>query len=421
MIKKRKYLIITQLLIPLSAVLFLNNCEFLNEPFDVPANEYTENYYLEPGDTLSLAVSNIVDDSVISMNIVDDYSEIIDVNTDDTDTLFIIGIDEGETILQIEGNTKDHQFTLYIELMVITGQPILLKMGESQGYSPTELFNLDGQYPDSIIIEYISESDPSIIPIIDYIPNDTLLITGSYPGDCILMLNGYFGEETISLRMSIFTDIRHVVLGELFTSTTCTNCPEANETVTEYLDTYSESLAIIRYHLGTPAPGDPMYDYNMTDADNRLDLYIPFPIAPFFTVDGFGPYVGVGPIENDAGTKIVERIETPSSIYIGHEVAEDDSIYVTAFIWSEEDLSQYTLHSVLVENEVFYEGSNGEAHHYQVMRDMTHCSLLNTEKYYTLTLVKPDWYSEEDFSVITFLQNCETKEVIQANINHKLF
>jgi len=147
--------------------------------------------------------------------------------------------------------------------------------------------------------------------------------------------------------------------------------------------------------------------------------YIPFPIAPFLTIDGSSPFVGVGPIENATAT-LIERIETSAEVYIGHDVIEtSDSLGVSVHIYGNIDLTQYTLCAVLTENEVEYEGSNGETHHYQVMRDIDQYSIGESIVNIEMSLVKPDWYSEDEFSVVTFIQNTNSNEIIQANVNHK--
>lgn len=401
-----------------SYLLAVIGCEFIHEPFEVPADEYSAGFYIEPGDTMTIALANILsDECILTPEIsIQENETSVDILAAEADSVTVVGLDEGTSIIEIKGKTIRNRFIIFAEITVISGQPLFLKMGETTGLSPVALFNTTGEFPDSITYEVLTESDQ---PTIEYIQNDTLLIKGNFPGEAVMVLTGHFDEVTVDVRLNVFTEIRHVVLGELFTSTTCTNCPEANEAVTEYLSNYSESLAVIRYHLGTPAPGDPMYEYNMDDADYRRSLYMFFEIAPFFTVDGGSPFVGVGQIETAASASIIERIEQPASVYIGHQVENGESLNVLIHVWGSEDLTQYNLLAALVENEVYFEGSNGETHHYEVMRDITELSIIEGQDIFELTLNKPSWYEEEQFTVITFLQDKSTHEIIQANIHHK--
>ncbi len=417
------------------SILLFQGCEFINDPFNPPEDEYSTEYFIQEGDSLVVSLEDIVDlqsAEQLSIESIDSNinNNIIEVTHVENEYFIIQALNVGETTIQLSCSSNVKAYKLYIKIIiyeriiidsVYIEAPLLhLNMGEPYKYSLTELFDTtDNVCPDSFEVSYFNE-DSVENSIFEYFTYDTLLITSIYPSEEAVLITGYFGEDLIiNVLLNIFSEIRHVVLAELFTSTTCTNCPEANEIVSEYLDTYSSSMAVIRYHLGTPAPGDPMYAYNPEESDSRMYSYIPFPIAPFLTIDGSSPFVGVGPIENATAT-LIERIETSAEVYIGHDVIEtSDSLGVSVHIYGNIDLTQYTLCAVLTENEVEYEGSNGETHHYQVMRDIDQYSIGESIVNIEMSLVKPDWYSEDEFSVVTFIQNTNSNEIIQANVNHK--
>lgn len=402
-------------------LLVFTGCEFFNDPYEVPFNEFVETIYLEPNDTLAIDISSILNrNNNINLEISSaGNSSVVEVIELTFEELTVFGRTEGESTVIVECNDGSERNRIFFNIHVIEGKPLFLKTGEVTELNPQDIFEMPGVYPDSVILEDITEGYHEFPVNFEYIYNESIKMTGSFPGQVSGILKGYYAQDIIEVRLHIVTEIRHVVLTELFTSTTCTNCPEANEIVDNYLEEHASSLAVIRYHLGTPAPGDPMYAYNMEESDSRLEYYMPFQIAPFLTIDGSTPFVGVGPITNSTAT-LIERFQTPTDIYLGHEVEESDStLDVTMRVSGLQVGNIYTLQAVLIENEVLYEGSNGETHHRQVMRDFNALSI-SRDDIVDLTLMKPDWYTGDTFNVVTFLQNEETREVIQANIHHKL-
>ncbi len=62
-----------------------------------------------------------------------------------------------------------------------------------------------------------------------------------------------------------------VVVGEVFTSTTCPPCATQNPVFDQWYQNtpIKAQVAIIKYHVWWPASGDPYYDANTADVQAR--------------------------------------------------------------------------------------------------------------------------------------------------------
>jgi len=66
---------------------------------------------------------------------------------------------------------------------------------------------------------------------------------------------------------------QRIVVGEMFTSTNCGYCPDANERLDTVSDYFGKYLAIIRYHPLFGAPTDPFYLRNELQSDYMAAIY----------------------------------------------------------------------------------------------------------------------------------------------------
>lgn len=223
--------------------------------------------------------------------------------------------------------------------------------------------------------------------------------------------------EFILLKRSI----QHVILGEEFTSTTCDPCYSASLVLDSLASVYSESFAVIRYHVWWPPPGDdPFYLANVDENTARNGYYDNF-FAPQLFLDGT---TNAGRDHSVWGSRISERIETESQIDLTLANSRNGLIgTVTAHIVSCSDLSDRNLviHFVLTEDEIEFQAPNGKDIFFQVMRDILpdangeRITLLPNRKLqvrrdYT---IKSGW-NPNKLNGIVFIQDNDTREVLQS-------
>lgn len=165
-----------------------------------------------------------------------------------------------------------------------------------------------------------------------------------------------------------------MVLGELFTSTTCPPCVAGNATLTGILTSADKYLAVVRYHMSWPSPGnDPFYNCNKTENNNRRGFY-GVNSVPQLVVDGTAQSSSAtwsSSIESRHAKASplamkVYRTFNPSALFASQGTGK------TLVAITNEDDAPYTLklYGALTESDVDYTGTNGDPIHHQVMLDM---------------------------------------------------
>jgi len=169
-------------------------------------------------------------------------------------------------------------------------------------------------------------------------------------------------------------------------------------------------------------PGtDPFYNYNSTEANARRSYYGVNAVPAGF-VDGSEP---TWPPEPNWANAILAETAVAGDATIEVTGEFDDTSLegaVTIAILPESGINgNYTLQLILVEDDIYYMGSNGYPDHQAVMRDMipnangTPISLsagVTTELDMSFTV--PDVMVLENTRLVTFVQNQSTKEVLNA-------
>ena len=180
----------------------------------------------------------------------------------------------------------------------------------------------------------------------------------------------FFAFMILVLPQTVFAAER-MVLGELFTSTTCPPCVGANANLTALL-AEKDYLVAVRYHMYWPDPGnDPFYHYNVGDNSARRAYYGNINAVPTSKCNGTGLPVSAGFVD--------QMHETPSSVYM-KAYASFQPAYLsevqgsgTAYLELTNETGgalTFILYAALVENDVHYTGTNGDPIHHQVMIDM---------------------------------------------------
>jgi len=90
----------------------------------------------------------------------------------------------------------------------------------------------------------------------------------------------------LALTASLSLAAQRMVVCEEFTSTTCPPCATAGPALSELAVKYINSMALIRYHMNWPSPGnDPYYAANSTENSARRTFYN-VNAVPHMVIDG---------------------------------------------------------------------------------------------------------------------------------------
>lgn len=169
-------------------------------------------------------------------------------------------------------------------------------------------------------------------------------------------------------------------------------------------------------------PGaDPMYNYNTSEANARRNFY-GVSWVPWGEIDGINNPSGANPAW---GNTILSRSTILPQADIGWSGHFDPgsregfvSVEVTPLDGND---GSKTLHVVLIENDLYYMGSNGHPNHHNVMRDMipnangTNVNLVDGET----TVVDfdfgvPDPIIIENAKLVIFVQNTANNDIMNS-------
>lgn len=239
--------------------------------------------------------------------------------------------------------------------------------------------------------------------------------------------------ETDQVHTASFTltAYERVVLLEDYSNTSCVPCVESDAAVIETLESFgAEGCRVvgIQYHVSWPSPFDPFYLAARTENNARTSYY---------GVDGVGvPYVVIDGIEllppnqgaEDASQmrSAVERrlkVTSPIELTVRNTInGSSGQAEVDVTVLSEVPTAHYHIRIAVVESDIHYVADNGLTHFDNVLRDMlpnadgSTLSDLVVGSMQTITesyTIDGEWKAG-DLSVIAFVQNEDTKEIIQA-------
>ncbi len=247
----------------------------------------------------------------------------------------------------------------------------------------------------------------------------------------------FFSVIFLFSAVSVVNSAERMVVGELFTSTTCGPCYNANLILNQIAEECSTFLAVIRYHTWWPNPGnDPFYWANPTENQIRTNLYQPgSKYVPRFFIDGI---IDGGSNYSVWLSQIYGRSaqESPLRIVVTAQYeGEGRNARATAKIYNESgsELSG-VLHFVLTETGIDYSAPNGLTEHHQVMLDMipdangevvtipANDSITKTRDFIIRDTTWLDYPNNtqahltvyESCQVVVFLQDQSTKEIYQG-------
>ncbi|OGF97927.1 MAG: hypothetical protein A2Z06_02910 [Candidatus Glassbacteria bacterium RBG_16_58_8] len=223
------------------------------------------------------------------------------------------------------------------------------------------------------------------------------------------------------------TGLQRVVLLEDFSNTGCIPCVAADSIVTELLRFYGpDQLIGIQYHVYWPYPGDPFYLAAMSLNNARTSYYgVNNAGVPFVVLDGL---LSPGATDGSAVQQAIEeRLAVESLVELrtwNDVVGSSGQVGAEIICPSEPPAGSLRLHLVVLESNILYDASNGLDHFDNIMRVMlpgasgisislTAGDTLTFNEDYT---VDADW-AVENLSVVAFIQDESTREIIQAASN----
>jgi hypothetical protein len=247
------------------------------------------------------------------------------------------------------------------------------------------------------------------------------------PGDISYPAGKIIANANINLNQST-TPADKVVLLEDFANVSCVPCVISNQIIESLLNgSYAKKIAVVKFPVNWPAPYDPFYLANKSVCDDRIAYYdVIHKGAPTIMVDGlFNP---TPTDSNSIKAKIEERLNQTAQFNITVEKTFQDSSFVVnldvqAIGLGGINLNNLVLYTVVVENDIEYEAPNGERVFYNVLRKvlpgddgLLFASLSSTTFNWETDLLS-DW-NPANLHVVAFIQNVQTKEVLQAGADY---
>lgn len=398
------------------SLLMLVGCDFWPEPLALVPNESVTEYELLVGDTLRIP---ILDGPLYEVTDWGDTNT-VQVQRIASATLYI-GRRPGISLIRLDhyqGPESQRVAVEYMLFRVYDLHPLDLYVNEPDTLLLADLFNTGIlSAADSMSYQLTSGAATDLMPVLD---SAGIRLFASWPGYDTLGISLYDGGVFLEeQRFGITATIRKVVMLELFTNSSCPNCPPANHAVDQLLEQFDKNLAVVRYHPDWFVPQDPMALINPVDVTARAMALNVF-LAPWMAIDGTSHTT----VDEDAwAAEITSRINAGTHLIIAlNDVAvAGDSLAIDYTIQTiEPSLStSYTAYTVVTEDSIAFDGHNGETLFMQVMRDSELSSGVGVDSsastHINHTLMKPEGDAADGrFSLVVFLVDEASGTIEQA-------
>lgn len=247
---------------------------------------------------------------------------------------------------------------------------------------------------------------------------------------------GYFSQERkISfkkneIRTEYFelyeNNIKKNVLIENFFYADCDTCNIEVKLLNQLKDDYGEQLQIVNYPYFIENPNEKLYDDVRSEVDNRLNFYN--------IVDINNPHID-GIFSNNFEDDIKNRLskESKMTITISDTITQTGvfvlSIFIDVYDLDGLDFNNLALISAIIENDVviFREDIQSKADF--VLRTMFYnpegislngITKIGRARFAISDFLLPNW-KKKDLMILVFVQNLNTKEVLQVGSKKLLF
>lgn len=181
----------------------------------------------------------------------------------------------------------------------------------------------------------------------------------------------FFRTAVLFLMPLCVFGAKRIVLGQLFTSTTCPPCVAANASLTDVISQRDSTLAVVRFHANWPSPGnDPYYWYNVAANSTRINMYS-INAVPTFVLDGTQSVITTGAVDTKAAVPTTLALALYRQFPASALAANQGAGKVMVELYNEESTTRtFVLNGALTESEIHYTGTNGDPVHHQAMIDM---------------------------------------------------
>ncbi len=226
-----------------------------------------------------------------------------------------------------------------------------------------------------------------------------------------------------------YAQSQRLVLSEEGTNASCGPCAAQNPSFNALLDANTDNVISIKYQWYFPG-FDPMHEHNPTEANARLSYY-GINGVPTATIDGVIPDVSpsyAGAPGAFTQSMFTEAAAVPASFDIEADftVSYSEISVNTTATCTQAASGDLRMRIVVIEKEVLFDeapGSNGETEFYNVMKKfLPNVSGLSMASSYGVGdefTASESWdlaniYNVEELAVVVFIQDDNTKEVLQA-------
>ncbi len=229
-------------------------------------------------------------------------------------------------------------------------------------------------------------------------------------------------------NLSLYSQVRKVVLLEEATNASCSPCATYNPGLQSFIGSHFGGVISVRYHAWWPGSNDPMYTHNTVDNQARINYY-GINSVPNYTMDGL--LSGVPGDPNYMRYQMISNLKDLSPVKIDIQTNIDaDSVRAVIQLIGLQTVSETGLYlrTAIIEREIVYAtppGSNGEKDFRDVMRKMMpnaegiSIASINpgdTVIYIVSQPILSPWIWDK-LAVVSWLQSNTTKNIIQANIS----
>jgi len=214
------------------------------------------------------------------------------------------------------------------------------------------------------------------------------------------------------------SDCNRVVLAELFSFSGCTFCPNAEKAIDSLKFEYGDSLAVLVYHMRRLGGADTGDTLSPEEAQDRSEWYS-VTAAPTALFDGESRLLGAATVQfayNNYHNLIVTRrgVWSPFQISIDPSLTGQDIQVDCSVIPLNSISGELTLWLALLQDSVSF---NGSRYDFVVRRiESRDFSPAGTDTFRTSFQFQNRW-SNADLGIVAFVQNDETKSVLQAAVS----